>query len=148
MAARSSSGDSRDLAMRGSGLGGEADLPHDRTPAVVALLQELGEILGRGRGRLQAHHRQTIDDILLLARNAVLARCTMAAWVPPGAKKPNHSEKTMSLKPCSAKVRTLGTKRLRSAPETPRKRTLPAWACWRNSPTGADTAWIWPATRS
>jgi hypothetical protein len=31
------------------------------------------------------------------ARNAVFTRCTTGAGVPPGAKKPNHSENTRSL---------------------------------------------------
>ena len=46
-------------------VGGEADLLHDRTPAVVAFLQKPGELLGRRRGRFETHHGQAIDHVLL-----------------------------------------------------------------------------------
>ena len=50
--------------------GGEADLLHDRAPAVVALLERAGEFLGRRRHRLEAHHGQAVDHVLLGERGA------------------------------------------------------------------------------
>jgi hypothetical protein len=65
---------------------------------------------------------------------------TTSVGVFAGAKKPNHSSYTMSAKPCSAKVGTVGAKRLRVGPEVASSRALPVCRCCRNSPTGPDTA--------
>lgn len=75
------------------------DLRYDRAPAVVALLEKRAEFL-RGRASPRGpspRGRRSRPSWASFARNASLARFDTRAGVPPGAKKPNHSEKTRSL---------------------------------------------------